>query len=470
MSKQLPGSENPYESPDDGFGEVSLGQRPTNVRWLMFAMASGTSWFLYLHRYTWNFIRPELQREYEFSNAQVDGIYTMFSISYGLGQIPGGVICDYFGPHTFLALIIVLWSLILPLFGLTGNMYGLGGMRFAFGAAQAGCYPSLAKVTRVWFPLKTRTIVQGLVASFFGRSGGAMSSIIMATVLMGMFGLSWRLALLVMGLAGLLFAAVFFLLYRNEPKEHPQVNDAERALIQEGEETNDKGPRVLPFGRVVRNPSMLVFIFQQAMNAGADGIYVYVMGSYFQEARNFSVAQAGLLVSLPLWGGALGGIAGGFINDGLIQLFGSRRWARTTVGFVGKFVACLLMFVAIAQVSGVAAAWCLFLVKFFSDWTQPTVWGTCTDMGGRYSATTFSIINTAGSVGGIATPMVLGIVLDIYSRTEIVDGVEKLVTNYTPMFVIVAGMYLCSAFCWFFINCNNSLDRQAQELEKPHNA
>ena len=147
---------------------------------------------------------------------------------------------------------------------------------------------------------------------------------------------------------------------------------------------------------------MLVFIFQQFMNAGADGIYVYLMGSYFMTARNFDVGTAGMLVSLPLWGGAIGGVVGGFVNDGLIQLSGNRRWSRTAVGFVGKFVACLMMFAAIQQVSGVAAAFCLFGVKFFSDWTQPTVWGTCTDMGGRYSATVFSIINTSGSVAEFA--------------------------------------------------------------------
>ena len=57
-----------------------------------------------------------------------------------------------------------------------------------FGAAQAGGYPSLSKVTRSWFPLRTRTTMQGLIASFFGRSGGAMSSIIMGTLLMGHHG------------------------------------------------------------------------------------------------------------------------------------------------------------------------------------------------------------------------------------------------------------------------------------------
>ena len=163
-----------------------------------------------------------------------------------------------------------------------------------------------------------------------------------------------------------------------------------------------------------------------------------------------------------MWGGAIGGVFGGFINDGLIHLTGSRRWSRTIVGFAGKFVACLMMFVAIQQVSGVAAAFCLFVVKFFSDWTQPTVWGTCTDMGGRYSATVFSIINTAGSVGGICTPLVLGAVLDFYSTTKIVDGKEQLITNYTPMFMVVAAMYMMSACCWLFINCTRSLDRVEQ--------
>jgi len=201
------------------------------------------------------------------------------------------------------------------------------------------------------------------------------------------------------------------------------------------------------------------------MNAGADGIYTFLMGSYFLEGRSFDVTTAGLLVSLPLWGGALGGVAGGFVNDGLNYLTGNRRWSRATAGFTGKFIACIMMFVAISQTNGFAAAWCLFIVKFFTDWTQPTVWGTCTDLGGRYSATVFSIINTSGSIGGVITALTFGVVLDRYTTMQVVEGVEKTVTNYTPVFVIVAGMYLVSALCWFFIDCTNSLDKDDSTLK-----
>jgi MFS transporter, ACS family, glucarate transporter len=433
-------------------------ERPTNRRYGIFALAAAASWFLYLHRYTWNFIRPELEKETNLSNIELDSIYTLFNVTYSIFQIPSGVVCDLFGPHLFLGIIIAAWSLVLPFFGLTTNPAGLGAFRLLFGAAQAGCYPSLSKVTRTWFPLRTRTTVQGLIASFFGRSGGAMSSIIMGTLLMGMLGLSWRAALIVIAGTGLGFAVLFWIFCRNSPEEDPWTNQAERDLIREGEVEIKDAPPVLPFRRVAKSRSMLVFMMQQFLNAGADYIYVAVMGSYFLNARGIEATKAGLLVSLPLWGGAIGGVVGGFLNDQLINRTGNRRWSRTAVGCCGNSVACLCMFIAIQQETAMAAAAWLFVVKFFVDWTQPTVWGTCTDMGGRYSATVFSIINTSGSVGGIVTPLVGGVVLDYFTR----DGI----TNYNPLFALVAGMYLVAAASWFFIDCTHSLERDLEPAKE----
>lgn len=437
----------------------SAEQAPTNRRWMILGLASSMSFFLYLHRYTWNMIRPELKKEYGFSNVELEGLFSLFNLTYAVGQIPSGIVCDLFGPHLFLVVILVLWSVTLPLFGLTGDRNILGSLRLLFGAAQAGCYPGLSKTTRNWFPLRTRTGVQGLVASFAGRGGGAMASIIMGTLLMGYCGLGWRLSLVVMMLAGLAFAAVFFFLFRNRPEDDPAVNEAECNLIHAGEESDSAGPAVLPFRRVARSVSMLVFIFQQFINAGADYVYVAILGSYFQ-SLGYTPKDMGLLISMPLLGGACGGVVGGFINDFLIRRTGSRRWSRTAVGFVGKALAAGCLLIAINQETGVAAAAWLFVVKFFGDWTQPTVWGTCTDIGGRYSATVFSIINTAGSLGMVITPFVGGFVLDHFATTEIINGVKTTITNYNPLFLLVVGMYLVSSVCWLFINAEKSLESE----------
>ena len=72
----------------------------------MFALACGASWFLYLHRYTWNVIAPYLEQDYGLSKTELGGIYSFFTPTYGLGQIPSGILCDWIGPHFFLGLII----------------------------------------------------------------------------------------------------------------------------------------------------------------------------------------------------------------------------------------------------------------------------------------------------------------------------------------------------------------------------
>ncbi len=434
-------------------------ERPTRVRWLMFSLACGTSWFLYLHRYTWNVIGPYLAEDYGLSKTELGTIFTFFTPTYGIGQIPSGILCDFIGPHMFLGVIIVLGSLVMPLYGVAGGRTGLIAVRLAFGAAQAGTYPSLSKVTATWFPVKTRTIIQGWVATFFGRSGAAMSSIILGSLLIGYFQMSWQWGLVVMGGAGVLFGIVFLALFRNSPDEHPGVNDAERALIAEGSPPPDpSAPPVLPLRVAIRNRSMLFFVIQQITSAGADGVYVLFMGDYFLNAKGFDITQAGLLISLPLWGGAIGGMLGGFFNDLMIQWTGSRRIGRSAVGFTGKFIACILMFVAISQDDGVAAAWSLFAVKFFTDWSQPTVWGTCTDIGGRYSATVFGVINTAGSIGGLVSPILFGAILDWNTSKVLVDGITKSVTDYNPLFVTVSVMYVISAMCWILIDCTDSLE------------
>ncbi|GAC1450975.1 MAG: hypothetical protein NVSMB9_35790 [Isosphaeraceae bacterium] len=38
--------------------------RPSTIRWGVFALACGTSFLLYLHRYTWNIVGPRLQADF----------------------------------------------------------------------------------------------------------------------------------------------------------------------------------------------------------------------------------------------------------------------------------------------------------------------------------------------------------------------------------------------------------------------
>ena len=83
----------------------------TNIRWGIFALACGTSFLLYLHRYSWNIIGPKLQEEFSFSNTQIAFLFSLFYYTYAAGQIPSGIVIDRFGAHTFLSPLLSVLSL-----------------------------------------------------------------------------------------------------------------------------------------------------------------------------------------------------------------------------------------------------------------------------------------------------------------------------------------------------------------------
>ncbi len=437
-------------------------QSPTNRRWLIFAFSCATSFLLYFHRYTWNLIRPELQEEYNFTNTQLELLGTAFYATYAIGQIPSGIISDLFGTHLFLVVIIAAWTVTLPLHGLSGQLGALTGVRLLFGVGQAGAYPALGQVTRTWFPPGARTQMQGWVASFFGRGGGAMSSIVMATFLMGWCGLAWRTALVWMSVPGLLMVVAMLIAFRSSPEEDPDANEAECELIRGGQRTGDESRDIMPFGTALRNPSIAILVAQQFLNAGADVVYTLTMGSFFL-SLGAAKSELGWMVSLPLIGGAVGGVAGGILNDWVIRRTGSRRWARSGIGFAGKFLAAVVLLGAVHLPTARWIACGLFVVKFFTDWSQPTVWGTCTDIGGKYSATVFSINNTSGNVGALLTPLAVGPLLDYYTVETTVDGELQSVTNFTPMFALVGGMYVGAAILWLFLDCTRRIEGPDEE-------
>lgn len=451
-------------------------ERPTSVRWLILALSCGASFLLYLHRYTFNILGPKLQEEpYGLDNFQTQFLFSLFYYTYAALQIPSGVVIDRFGPRWFLTISIILWSLALALFGVVfwwyvpggGNQSFLllmilaGGCRLLFGAAQAGCYPALTRASRVWFAPQGRTALQGLIASTAGRSGAAVSTAVFASLLMGLLGNSWQMSLFWLCLVGLIFGVVFCRLYADSPEADTRTNQAERALIRGDEPLTPiaagPAPAMLPWGNALRSSSMRWFVCQQFFDAGSDVAFVSLIGSYLLQARDVDLKETGILAGLPLVGGALGGLAGGWLNEIFIARTGNRRWSRSGIGFVGKLIGCGLLLLVSRQETAVAAIVVLMLAKFFGDWSQPTVWGTCTDLGGRFSATVFSIINTSGTVGGIVMPLVFGKLLDWFTRQELVAEKLVAITSWDPLFYLLSAMYLASGLCWLMVDCTKPL-------------
>ena len=185
---------------------------------------------------------------------------------------------------------------------------------------------------------------------------------------------------------------------------------------------------------------LLVYAFASTFQ---DQLYVYWIPSFLVEGRGLDATTMGLFTPLPLIGGAIGGILGGFLNDGLIRRWGNRRWARSVVACTGKLVAAAMVILSLQVPDGRMAMVVLLLARVFGDWSLPTQWGATTDMGGRAAATLFGLVNTVGALGGFVAGPCLG-----YLKQEY---------GWNGLFYGVAAMCVVAALTWLFIDCTKRL-------------
>src|SRR5437763_1425709 len=127
----------------------------------MAALASGIT---YLDRVCLSAAAPAITAELGLSNMQMAYVFSVFALSYGLFEIPMGWLGDRLGQRKMLTRIVASWSAFTALTGMVWGYRPLVVVRFAFGAAEAGSFPSLSRVIARWFHSTDRVRVQDILS------------------------------------------------------------------------------------------------------------------------------------------------------------------------------------------------------------------------------------------------------------------------------------------------------------------
>jgi len=425
-------------------------EKPTNVRWAVFGLACGTSWLLYLHRYTFAIIKPELVKEWDLDKVELGLLDSALSLTYTSFQFPLGVVADVLGVRIVLTGLILLWCLGLGMHAWSPSPKYLWYARATLGIGQSAVYATLSRLAKGWFPDRIRTTLQGIVGISAGRLGGLCAYLLFGSLLLGRCGLDWRTAIYVFVAGGALFALLFAAVFRDSPRTHPLVNEAEADLIDgqsPGSATQSSAePSRMTLGQVLRSihPRALVNLIalniQTILSTLADNIYSHWIPLFLWEVHHLKYEALGIYSSLPLLGGAIAGLLGGVLNDWCIARTGNRRWSRSGIAFVGKGLAAVLLLTALVWYHN-PYAFCglLFAVKFFGDWSLVTSWGVVTDIGGRATASVFAFNNAVAGIGLIAAPPLFGYIAQHY--------------GWPVVFVTVAATYALCALSWLAIDC-----------------
>jgi len=321
--------------------------------------------------------------------------------------------------------------------GAATGFTSLVALRFLFGMGEAGLLPGISRTYGRWLPARERGRAFGLAIMAAAVAGALTQPLVVALLART----SWRHAFPIFGATGLVWAAAWLRWFRDDPREHPAVNAAERELI--GCEPPAPHPRV-PWRALARSRSLAALCAMYFCAIYGWYFYMTWLPTYLLRARGFDLREVGWVAAAPLAAIAVGSLAGGALADALSRRLGPRRGLRAP-GLVGFPLAALAQLGAVATSSPLAAVALLSASAALGALGMAPAWTCCLAIGGRHAGVVSGAMNTFGNLGGVFSPLVVGFCLERWGAFD------------APLYSI-AALYAGAALCWIWIDAERPLE------------
>jgi ACS family glucarate transporter-like MFS transporter len=366
---------------------------------------------------------PFIIKEFHISPAAMGVALSAFFWSYVVGNLPSGYLADRFGAKAVLGWCAVIWSGFSAVTGFAHNITHVLLARLGVGLGEAAALPCSNKIIASNFPSKERGTATAISLTGI-RLGLAVTPFVMA-FLIERWG--WRVAFYATGLGSLLWCGVWYYWFHD------------RSEIRAKEAAVKPAPTRIPWAEVFASRMILGLLVVKFTQDFLQWLFLTWVPSYLVMERHFSIVKMGIYGSLPYATACVAQPFVGMLSDLLIKRGWSINAARKTiqvvlqilsatvimVGFVGDpMVAVFFLTISIAAESNAAG----HIWVIIAEVVPPKMVGS---VGG--------MINTVGSVAGIISPILTGLVVKFTGSFRLaltVGGCSILVASVFTILVV----------------------------------
>jgi MFS family permease len=434
--------------------------RPTHVRYGVMAFLCALSFLTYFDRVCIMRAAADIQRDLALDDSQMGMVFGAFWLAYGLFEIPTGWWGDRFGSRRTLTRIVLAWSLFTALSGSAVGFLSLLSFRFLFGIGEAGAYPNMARVQSRWLPARAIGRAGGLLW-LTARWGGAFSPLIFGTILRALDSQSfrgavagvpllshltgapaWRMGFWASGLLGIVWVALFYPWFRDDPAKKAGVNAAELNLIRSdrkpSQPADEDGHVAAPgmWRALFTSRSLLALALLYLFGSFGWSFFVSWMPKFLKDVHHLPIEKTEM--AMPLFYGGISCLVGGWLSDLVVRRTGRKRLGRALFPVIGCATAAGAMLgIPFVKTPGHAVVlMCVASAAF--DFGQGANWASIVAIGGRYAGSATGLINMIGNMGNVIQPILGQWIFHHY--------------GWPVLFVVYGGAYLAAASMWLLID------------------
>ncbi|XP_030829832.1 sialin-like [Strongylocentrotus purpuratus] len=348
-----------------------------------------------------------------------------FFYGYIFTQIPGGWLSDKFGMKWVLGFGFLLSSvctLLGPVAAYAGTEWYFV-TRFFSGLGEGVSFPSLLAMWSKWAHPEERSSLS--VIGFVGFNSGNVLGNALTGYLINLDVIGgWPLPFYVFGTVGCLWFILWSFVAYSSPREHPWISKEEREYLEEGLKHSNTLRPSIPWRSILSSPAMWCQVFTHFPHTLGMFTLLVNLPLYYSEALNVPIELAGIYSALPYALQFVVMLVFSYISDALFARrilskvatrklmaaigFGSGAFFLILTGFSRCNTALSVTFLTLAM-GGVGISFSGHFVALL-------------DIAGPFAGSAMGMMNTAGTLGGIIGPYIVGVLTEIQKVMWIVAG------------------------------------------------
>ncbi len=355
-----------------------------------------------------------------------------FAIFYVTCGIPIARWADRANRVNIITASITVWSVMTALCGMVSSFTQLLLARIGVGIGEAGASPPSHSIITDYFPFESRG--RALSIYSIGIYIGILIGFLAGGWIDEFFG--WRTAFLVVGLPGILLAAVVRMTLREPIRGMSDATPANET---------EQGSMLLAVRELWAIPSFRYASLGAGFNSFVGYGVLNFMPSFVIRLHQMPIGQVGTYLALVVgFGGAIGAFAGGQISDRLGHR--DKRWYFWVPGLGTLFAAALLPFALLTDALNL-----LWVVFFFGNislalFLAPTIAmaHNLVDPKRRSlaSAMIYFVLNIIGLGLG---PLTVGIISDLLMPSTGAESLRWAMLIVSQFALLGAGFYFLAA-------------------------
>lgn len=394
---------------------VKKGRLISATAWMTIILSSMYG-IMYLDRVNISIAAKDMMREFSLSNTEIGLAFSAFAWPYLVGQLVGGWLANRFGARTTLAMcgIVVAASTIAT--GFVGGLISLFAVRLALGCGEGPSFSAATQAMRNWYPETRFGFIQGMTHSA-ARLGGAVAPPIVAWV---MVVAGWRSAFWACGALSLIWAALWWWYFRDDPRTHPGITEDEVKILSPMTKLSPK--HRTPFWALaerIGSVTAVDFCYGWML-----WVFISWIPLYFMNKHGLNLKSSAVLAGMTFFAGVVGDTLGGTFSDWILKRTGNKRLARNAFIAAALLMAGAFLYGTMTTKNVTTVAILLGCSFFCLELVVGTIWAVPMDITREYAGMAGGMMNFGFGLAGIISPIAFGWVVDQTGNWDIPFGIS----------------------------------------------